>query len=337
MVTNLGTKQLTIAPLLTFHESRMIVARLLILLIALVVIAPAQTKTIAITIDDLPYATIKPTMESVIQGRHDIRSITQTLKAHNAPAVAFVNEKKLQVPNQLDMRIGLLEMWLDAGVLLGNHTYSHIDLNKNPEPACEDDVIKGEVITRRLMQERNLDYKYFRHPFLRTGANLDQKNAFEAFLKSRGYIVAPVTTENVDWLFNSAYERALQDDDHALANRLLDAYLVHTDVEMDYYEKMAQNEFHRPIAHIMLLHSNRINGIMLDQVLTKFEQRGYKFITIEEALKDPAYRTADNYTGPYGYPWPHRWALTLGQDPDFKNAPDPPKWVLDQYEKATKK
>lgn len=316
----------------------MTIIRLLLFSVALSLIsAAAQTKTIAITIDDLPYAGMDQTMASIIQARHDIRSITQTLKEHHAPAVAFVNEVKLQVPDQMDVRIGLLDLWLDAGVPLGNHTYSHLDLNKNPEPACEDEVIRGEVVSRRLMKARGLDYKYFRHPFLRTGATLEQKNAFEAFLKSRGYVVAPVTTENVDWLFNSAYERALKDEDYDLANRLLDAYLVHTDVEMDYYEKMVQMEFGRNIAHVMLLHADRLNGIMLDQVLSKLEARGYKFITLDEALKDPAYQTADNYTGPYGYPWSHRWAITLGKDPDFKNAPDPPKWVLDQYEKATKK
>ncbi len=296
----------------------------------------AQTKTIALTFDDLPYAGLSDQVESVIQARRDIRSITDVLKQHHAPAVAFVNEIKLQVPDQIDMRVGLLDLWLDAGVLLGNHTYSHLDLNKNPEAKCEDEVIRGEVVSRRLTKARGLDYKYFRHPFLRTGANLDQKNAFEAFLKSRGYVVAPVTNENLDWLFNTVYQQALKDDDHDLANRVLAAYLVHTDVELDYYEKMVQMEFGRNIAHIMLLHANRLNGIMLDQVLAKFEARGYRFITVDEALKDPAYQTADNYTGVYGYPWPHRWAITLGKDPDFKNAPDPPKWVQDLYDKATK-
>jgi len=313
------------------------IIRLIVIILAFTLAALAQTKTIALTIDDLPYAGMNPSMASVIQARQDIRSITQVLHAHHAPAVAFVNESKMQVPDQLDMRVALLDMWLDAGVQLGNHTYSHIDLNKNPEQACEDDVIRGEVITRRLMKARGLDYKYFRHPYLRTGANLEQKNEFEAFLKARGYVVAPVTIENLDWLFNSAYERALKDEDHDLAHRLLEAYLAHTEVEIGYYEKMVQSEFGRNIAHIMLLHSDRLNGVMLDQVLTRFEEHGYKFVTLEEALKDPAYQTPDNYTGPYGSPWPHRWALTQGKDPDFKNAPDPPKWVLDEYDKATRK
>src|SRR5256885_2281980 len=90
------------------QQELMTILRLLFLSMFLSVVSAAQTKTIAITIDDLPYATLNPTMTSVIQARQDIRSITQTLKAHNAPAVAFVNEQKLQVPDQVDMRIGLL-------------------------------------------------------------------------------------------------------------------------------------------------------------------------------------------------------------------------------------
>jgi hypothetical protein len=69
-------------------------------------------------------------------------------------------------------------------------------------------------------------------------------------------------------------------------------------------------------------------------VLTKFEAHGYKFITLEEALKDPAYQTADDYAGPYGSPWEHRWAKTLGKEQDLKGAPDTPKWVWDLYNKA---
>jgi peptidoglycan/xylan/chitin deacetylase (PgdA/CDA1 family) len=308
----------------------------LALLLALCsVVAGAQTKTIAITIDDLPYATMQGSNEDVIQARRDIRSMTDVLREHKVPFIAFVNEAKLQYANQLDMRVALLDLWLDGGAVLGNHTYSHKDFNHTPVPEFEAEVIRGEVISRRLMQERKLDYKYFRHPFLRTGATLEDKNAFEAFLKQHGYTVAPVTAENVDWFFNTSYQEALKDNDYELGNRVLAAYLAHTDVEMDYYEKMTRSLFGRDIAHVMLLHSNRVNAIALDEVLSKLEARGYKFVTLDEALKDPAYQTADNYVGPYGYPWQHRWALTLGKNPDFQNAPDPPKFVQDLYKKAT--
>ena len=307
--------------------------RLLLLLLWVVPLA-AQNKKVAITIDDLPYATLGPNLTDVYEARQNIASILESLKAHHVPVVAFVNEGKLQVNDQLDMRIGLLEQWLDGGVELGNHTYSHANLNKTPLPEFEDEVIKGEVVTQRLMKERGKSERYFRHPFLMTGDTVDHKHEFEAFLKSRGYIVAPVTLENLDWAFNAAYRQALKDDDRDTANRVLDAYLAQMDVDFNYYEKMTNTLFGRPIAHVMLMHSNQINGIMLDNILEKFEVRGYKFVTLEEALKDPAYQTLDNYAGPYGYPWQHRWALTLGKDQDLKGAPDPPKWVWDLYKKA---
>ena len=125
------------------NRELMIILRLLFFAVTLSAFSAAQTKTITITIDDLPYAGMNQSMTSVIQARHDIRSITQTLKAHHVPAVAFVNEQKLQVPDQVDMRIGLLELWLDAGVPLGNHTYSHIDLNKNPERCAKTKLSGG--------------------------------------------------------------------------------------------------------------------------------------------------------------------------------------------------
>jgi peptidoglycan/xylan/chitin deacetylase (PgdA/CDA1 family) len=191
------------------------------------------------------------------------------------------------------------------------------------------------VITRRLMKERGKEERYFRHPFLMTGDTLDKKHEFEAFLKSRGYTVAPVTLENLDWAFNTAYLQALKDDDRDTANKVLTAYLNQTDADLDYYEKMTHALFGRGIAYVMLMHSNRVNGMLLDQVLSRFEARGYKFVTLEEALKDPAYQTPDNYAGPYGYPWQHRWALALGKEQDLKGAPDTPKWVWDLYKKAT--
>jgi len=307
---------------------------LFLLLIGTSLSLSAQTKSVAITIDDLPYSSLGPSLTDVYEARQNIRSILDTLHAHHVPVVAFVNEQKLQVNDQLDMRVALLEQWLDGGVELGNHTYSHANLNKTPLPEFEDEVIKGETITQRLMKQRSQTERYFRHPFLMTGDTLEKKREFEAFLKSRGYIVAPVTLENLDWAFNSAYRQAVKDDDSETARKVLDAYLAQTDIDLDYYEKMTNVLFGHPIAHVMLMHSNRVNGLVLDEVLKKFEAHGYKFVTLGEALKDPAYQTADNYAGPYGYPWQHRWALTLGKDQDLKGAPDPPKWVWDLYNKA---
>jgi hypothetical protein len=60
------------------------------------------------------------------------------------------------------------------------------------------------------------------------------------------------------------------------------------------------------------------------------EGRGYRFITLEDALQDPAYQSPDTYVGSGGITWLHRWALTKGMPkPFFAGEPDVPRFVAD--------
>lgn len=303
---------------------------------ALIFVLPlsAQTKTIALTFDDLPYSGISPKLTDVYEARQNIRSILATLKAHHAPAVGFVNEQELQVTDQMDIRVGLLEQWLDGGVELGNHTYSHVNIAKVPESEAEDQVIEGEVITKRLMKTKGQQERYFRHPFLVVGATLDQRHQFEAFLHSRGYTPAPVTQEDLDWAFNGAYRQAMKEDDQTTAHKLLDDFMTQVETNINYYEKVSHALFGRDIAYIMLMHSNQLNGIMLDQVLSMYERHGYKFITVEEALKDPAYSTPNTFAGANGASWEQQWAISMGKREALQGATPAPKYMWDLYNKS---
>jgi len=46
-------------------------------------------------------------------------------------------------------------------------------------------------------------------------------------------------------------------------------------------------------------------------------EQGYRFITLDEALKDSAYSSRDIYTGGRGISWLDRWALTQGKTKEF--------------------
>ena len=148
---------------------------------------PTQ-RTVAITVDDLPGA--EPGTDHAIGNlkelEHINRAIPAALRAHHVPGIGFVNEWKLQVDGQRDARATLLQMWLDAGMSLGNHTYSHPDFQTTPLDHYEDETIRGEVVTRALLSSAGQKEKYFRHPFLNTGPTAEAKSAFEAFLKDRG-------------------------------------------------------------------------------------------------------------------------------------------------------
>ena len=113
--------------------------------------AQAQTaRTMALTFDDLPYVDVESV--DVRNAERVTGEILRVLGIHNAPAVAFVNEAKLNLWGQTDARVAVLKQWADAGVVLGNHTYSHPDFNGVTIDRFEDEIIHGEVITRRLME-----------------------------------------------------------------------------------------------------------------------------------------------------------------------------------------
>lgn len=293
--------------------------------------AEAATKLVAFTVDDLPGA--MPGSDRSTGDVKDLdrinRAISSILKAHHVPAIGFVNEKKLQVKGERDARVALLQHWIDAGIPLGNHTYSHPSFQRTPLEQFEDETIRGEVVTRALMEAAGMKETYFRHPFLETGPTPEAKAAFEAFLASRGYRVAPVTIDNADWMFNDVYADALARHDDTLAAKTKEALAEYEDTVWAYFEGVAQKLFGRNIAQIYLMHDNAINADCLDAFLTRLEQRGYRFITVDEALADPAYATPDKYIGAEGISWLTRWKLAFGQPADYQHDPDPPKWVME--------
>src|SRR5918994_2199285 len=167
--------------------------------------ARAAEHTVAVTFDDLPASPAGVVANDVASLNDFTRKLLAAVRKYRVPAVGFVNEGKLFVegagPGDVEGRTGLLRMWLDAGLELGNHTYSHHDLNRTPLEEFEADVIRGEVVTRRLVDGTGKKIRYFRHPFLHVGRDLGQRRAFETFLVAHGYTVAPVTLDNDDFLY----------------------------------------------------------------------------------------------------------------------------------------
>ena len=268
---------------------------------------PAQRKAIAVTIDDLPLN--GPPLEI---GR--LRAMTERLlsgiRRHRIPAVGFVNESQLYVPGETDARIALLRAWADAGVELGNHTFSHLGFRGASLASYQDDFIRGDTVTRMLMKEKNRQVRYFRHPFLQMGETRELEQSFEAFLAERGYRAAPVTIDTLDWMFLAAYARARAQGDAPMAKRVSDEYLRYVGLKFDFCERAAAELFGRPVRHVLLLHANELNADNFDGLVKVIKDRGYQFVTLERALEDPAYRPPDRYAPTSD--WLSHWAFSKG-------------------------
>ena len=300
--------------------------------------AETPKRQVAITVDDLPGAI--PATPTANGKLHELEryneAIPAILKAHQAPAIGFVNEIRLHVIGERDARTALLKRWIDAGFELGNHTYSHANFNRVSLQEMEDETIRGEVITRTLMTAAGKSERYFRYPYLFTGPTVELKEAFEAFLKSRGYKNAPVTVDNADYMFNDILHEAEAKKDSKLAEQTKREYLQFAQREFDYFEEASRKLFGREIPQVFLMHDNEINTEKLDELLGLLEKRGYQFVTLDEALADPAYVTRDRFVGTAGISWIDRWRVSFGQKADYEHDPDPPEWVMKRFQEIRK-
>ena len=273
-------------------------------------------REIAVTFDDLPIAGVLS--HDLASSRTITSKLLTAITAHRIPAVGFVNEGKLRGDGGVDAtRVDLLRMWLDAGLELGNHTYSHLDLNRTPLPAFEEDLLRGEAVTRPLLRARGMTLRFFRHPFLHTGRDLDTKRQFEAFLATHGYRVAPVTIDNDEYIFAAAYDRASARGDRDLMRRVAEAYVPYMEAKLEFFERNSRDLVGYEMRQILLLHANPMNAEHFGALARMIERRGYRFITLDRALEDAAYESPDAYVGSGGITWLHRWALTKGVGKDF--------------------
>lgn len=270
-------------------------------------------RAVAVTFDDLPFIAGARTNSDV---RELSARLLKQITDNAMPAVGFVNEAKLYALGELDpQQVSILESWLAAGLELGNHTYSHASLNRNPLADLMQDVIRGEAVTKQLMLDQGKPLRYFRHPFLHVGKTAETRNAFEKFLADRGYIVAPVSINHAEWVFAAAYDKVGRQGDEAEMRRVSEAYIPYMEQVFIEAEKQSFNLFGYEIKQVLLLHANALNAVHLGDLAAMLKQRGYVFITLDEALQDRAYRSPNTYAGANGISWLDQWSHSFGLRP----------------------
>ena len=281
---------------------------------------PGVVREVAVTFDDLPASRLEVTPAELDRLTRDLLA---AVRQHGVPAVGFVNEGKLFAGATLQTaRVTILRQWVEAGIELGNHTYSHADLHRTTLDDFERDVLRGEKITRDLAKVSNQRFRYFRHPYLHTGLSLQTKRTFETFLKQHGYTVAPVTIGNYEYVFAAAFDRAAAAD----RPRIRAAYLDYMASVVAYYEDQSRALLGRELRQILLLHANALNAQAFGDLAAKLKGRGYRFITLERALED--YALEDTFIGSGGITWLHRWALTQKKpNTFFAGEPVVPDWI----------
>jgi len=295
----------------------------------------AQTRSVAITVDDLPYAGAALAGANASDASSAAELVNQKLlgafHAHHVPVTGFVIQKNVETLGT-KFGPGILQEWIRGGFDLGNHTYSHPDINVLSVEQIEEEVVRGEPIIGPLMKGAGNKLTFFRFPMNHTGDTKEKHDLIAAFLSQRGYQLATCTIDNSDYIFNDAYVQLLVKDVEG-AQRLRAEYLTYTSQEIDYYAALNKQVFGYEPPQVMLLHDNRLNADVIDQVLKAFEEKNYHFVSLDAAQTDAAYRTPETYITKFGPMWGYRWARERNVKVNGSLEPEPPKWIL-QYGKA---
>jgi peptidoglycan/xylan/chitin deacetylase (PgdA/CDA1 family) len=236
---------------------------------------------IAITFDDLPLNGELPPGVTKVEIAKDTVAILK--KWQLPPAYGFINAKRLE-----DSQDGAdaLKLWASAEPV-GNHTYSHLDLNQNTTDAFEREIAENEPALELL--DPSVNWHWLRYPFLREGGTLEKRNAVRDYLKAHGYKVAQVTMEWGDYFWNTAYARCSAKNDVKGMDWLRTSYLNTESAEIDHFRELSKIVFGRDINYVLLLHLGSFSSTILPEAFALLKKKGFEFVTLQEAESDAAY------------------------------------------------
>ena len=279
----------------------------------------ATLPRLAITMDDLPVHGTLPAGET----RTTVAErILGAFRAAGVPEVyGFLNGAHVEREPET---ASALSAWTAAGHPLGNHTWSHRNLDQVSVREFETEIASNEATLRRFGRGR--DWRWFRYPFLAEGVDPAKRDSVRAVLARRGYRIAAVTMDFSDWQWNAAYARCRAGGDPRALGALESAYLDAVREAIQRSRSMSLALYGRDVPYVLLTHISPFNARMMPRVLEVYREQGFRFTTLAAAQRDPVYRhdtdprrpagptSLEARAGERGLPIPRRTDLTTMLD-----------------------
>ncbi|KTD58934.1 polysaccharide deacetylase domain-containing protein [Legionella sainthelensi] len=230
-------------------------------------------KMISITIDDLPFV-------GEYRNFH-LNMMIETMTKEKVPATGFIIASEVRKNNW-----EILRKFRDAGFGLGNHTLSHANLNKMDTKEYIHEIQKADNILLPVLTEP----KYFRYPYLAMSSGRKKEDIL-CYLAQKNYQVAPITIDSKDFVFNQRLLSVSEINRRTYLEELKSFYLDF--IWQQTLRAEEHNEFHHnnDQAQILLIHANLLNAYVLPDIIHLYKQKGYEFVSLENALKTFKYPT----------------------------------------------
>lgn len=233
-------------------------------------------KLMAVTMDDFG---LDFDVKLTPRERND--AILAALSAHNHKAAGFVTGEFVNS----DTGRAIVQSWSDAGHLIGNHTWSHMNSSEEDTAVIKADILKNDTV---LSQFQTYE-KIFRFPFLAEGGTPEKIADYRAFMAVNGFANAPVTISSMDWFTSGRLEKRLAGDSQADVKGYRDYYVKAVRDISEQKHQLALRLGYTDLPHTLLVHHNILNGLFLKDVMDALVSDGWSFVDAKAALSHPLY------------------------------------------------
>ncbi|WP_082132416.1 polysaccharide deacetylase family protein [Luteimonas sp. FCS-9] len=140
--------------------------------------AGASGRTVAVTFDDLPFAAEGDVANDPEAAREANTAILAALQRRAVPAIGFVTERSVQRLSPVSEE--LLAGWSRSPHELGNHGFSHADVNTLDLDGVRREIEQGEATIARMAAAAGRELRFFRFPMNHVGETNAKRVAIEA-------------------------------------------------------------------------------------------------------------------------------------------------------------
>ena len=254
----------------------------------------AGTHPILVTVDDLPIGSGSLHPDPAERERIT-RGLLDVMAKHQITAAGMVTWRNVGTDGEK-----LLDLWVQAGHELGNHSYEHPDYARTDSEPYIADLEKGRATLQAFLDTRGQKVRFFRFPFLREGETIEKLRAVREYLAKSGQRNLPVTIDNQDWSFEQPWVEARKAGDTARMARLGEDYQHALRLEVLTQTALGDLWVGRATPQVILLHANEVGTAQWDALFTWMKSRGFRFAKADEVMADQAFSIPHEFVGRYG-------------------------------------
>jgi peptidoglycan/xylan/chitin deacetylase (PgdA/CDA1 family) len=248
---------------------------------------------VALTFDDLPAGGglhVNETRVGIVK-----RLINELHANHFKGVYGFVNGTGISDDPDLQQA---LQLWVAAGMNIGNHTFDHPALDDTSAENYIHDIAINEPTLRQY--DPAGDWHWFRYPYLEEGNTVEKREAVRNWLSKNGYRIAQVTLNFQDDDWDDPYGRCLAKHDQAGIDWLKQSYMENAVEFIGLGREEQIIAFGHEVPDVLLLHETDFTTLMLPSLIKLLRREGFRFTSIAKIERNPIYALDPGQPNPGG-------------------------------------